>query len=51
VYQSQEHILLGVLVSIYLDIELEPAFHHSSQTWQFFEQHQKQKTPEIITLM
>jgi hypothetical protein len=50
VHQGQEHILLGALVSTYLDIGLEPAFHHSSQTLQFFEHYQKQRTPEIITL-
>lgn len=49
VHQGQEHILLGALVSTYLDIGLEPAFHRSSQTLQFFEHYQKQKTPEIIT--
>lgn len=30
----------------YLGTELEPALHRSYQTWQSFEQGQKQRTPK-----
>lgn len=47
--QGAKNPVSCMLVGKYLDIELRPAFHHSSQTLQSFEQYQKQRTPEIIS--